>query len=461
MGGYKLVKNLKDYDPFSISNLNKIFKLHKLIPNRLTSRESSQYEFKESFNWNNRSKYAKTMAAFANKDGGYIIFGIQDSPKNLVGLKNNDFETLDEERITEYLNSMFSPEIIWSKQIYELNGLNFGVLYTSESNVKPVVCKKNDGSELKESDIYYRYNGRSEKIKYPELARLIEREREKEKLLWLRHIEKIANIGPNSIGILDINGGVIEGAAGTLLLDEKLLNEIAFIKEGEFNEKKGKPTLKLIGEVKELSGATFLPTKTKIKGLRTREIYEAVLQKHTHDNTSAIEYIEQLPHEPSKFMPFRFFVMVGKIDDDTFVQTINDANTTNHSLKKGLIERLSIAEDFTTGALDEELLAEGIYFEEITRFTEFISTQGKNSNRIKRTLMLSLLRSDSRDNIFHYISTESKSILEAITHLSKDEISERSSLLSKLLLDVFDYCYSDIADVYRRAICHIDNKLYT
>ena len=46
----------------------------------LKSRESVTVEFKESYNSNNNVKYGKTMAAYANNRGGYIIFGVTDKP---------------------------------------------------------------------------------------------------------------------------------------------------------------------------------------------------------------------------------------------------------------------------------------------------------------------------------------------------------------------------------------------
>ena len=51
----------------------------------LKSRESNTVEFKESFNKSNTPKYAKTMAAYANNRGGYIIFGVKDNPRKIVG----------------------------------------------------------------------------------------------------------------------------------------------------------------------------------------------------------------------------------------------------------------------------------------------------------------------------------------------------------------------------------------
>ena len=60
----------------------------------LKSRESNTVEFKEAFNKGNTAKYAKTMAAFSNNRGGYIIFGVKDNPRTVVGLSNSNFDNL-------------------------------------------------------------------------------------------------------------------------------------------------------------------------------------------------------------------------------------------------------------------------------------------------------------------------------------------------------------------------------
>jgi predicted HTH transcriptional regulator len=73
----------------------KIFLYHETIDDRLISRESGWLEFKESFNWNAKDKYAKSMAAFANNKGGFIVFGIKDKPRDLVGLRSNNFEEVE------------------------------------------------------------------------------------------------------------------------------------------------------------------------------------------------------------------------------------------------------------------------------------------------------------------------------------------------------------------------------
>jgi hypothetical protein len=225
-----------------------IFKFHKNYPDRIITRESSKIEFKESFNWGSKSKYSKTLSAFANNKGGSIIFGVKPNPKELVGLQNNNFEDIDEAKITEYLNNVFSPEIEFEKFTLNIHGKMVGCLYICESLNKPIICTTTD-VEIKEGEIYYRYNARSEKIKYPELRSIIDKCREQEKKEWMKHMERISHIGPTNTAILDMSKGTIEGGSGTLLIDDKLISKMNFIKEGKF-KKGGKPVLKLIGDVK-------------------------------------------------------------------------------------------------------------------------------------------------------------------------------------------------------------------
>ena len=64
-------------DPFSKQRMDEIFKVDNDNNQLIISRESTTLEFKESFGWASMHKYAKTMAAFANTQGGYIIFGVK------------------------------------------------------------------------------------------------------------------------------------------------------------------------------------------------------------------------------------------------------------------------------------------------------------------------------------------------------------------------------------------------
>ncbi|MHB8231895.1 MAG: AlbA family DNA-binding domain-containing protein [bacterium] len=240
----------------------KIFVFHDSYPDRIISRESGWLEFKESFNWSSKDEYAKTMAAFANNNGGYIVFGVKDRPKEITGLKNNNFDDCDEAKISGYINGSFSPEIIFEKFVVQVRSKNIGILFTHKAKYKPIICTKNT-NVIKESDIYYRYGGRSEKIKYPEFKLIIEQVLEEERKRWWEHFEKISKIGTINAAILDLNNGEISGHAGTLVIDKKLIPKLKFIKEGIFREG-GRPVLKLIGDVKPVSIAPVLSNKKYI-----------------------------------------------------------------------------------------------------------------------------------------------------------------------------------------------------
>ena len=133
----------------------------------------------------------------------------------------------------------------------EFQGKSFGMLSVEEAIVKPVVCKKNKAEVLREGAIYYRYRGETKEIEYPELSLLLEKEREKERLLWIKHIEKISIVGPRNVQILDKYTGEITFGDKKVLLDKSLIDQLTFIREGHFTEKEGEgsPTLKLIGTI--------------------------------------------------------------------------------------------------------------------------------------------------------------------------------------------------------------------
>lgn len=261
---------------------------------RLSARESSTVEFKESFNWGSKDKYAKSIASFANNRGGFLIFGVTNQPRLLVGLSNNNFEALDEAAITAYLNSLFSPEVRYEKSALDVAGKRMGFLYTHTSTEKPIIAIKNDG-DIKEAEIYYRYNARNEKIKYPELKRLFELAKEQERDSWMRLFERVSKIGPANTGIMDIVEGTIEGEGNSLLIDQNLIPQLKFIKEGQFSQK-GEPTLKLIGEVRPIAmnthkgGRSILRITTDPSAPAVRE--ETILDEYPLDYYKLVHVLE-------------------------------------------------------------------------------------------------------------------------------------------------------------------------
>lgn len=221
----------------------------------LFHREGQELEFKEQFNLAGLADYFRDFAAFANNRGGYLIFGVKDSPRMPKGLNETSlaqFEKIDPEKITGYLLEIFSSDIRWAQQTIKITNKTFGVFYVHEASNKPVIAKKDEGREqiIKSGEIYYRYGGRTQKIQYAELENIIDKRVEKNNKQWLDLMAKIGKAGPHNAAILDTKKGLIEkDDSRILVLDEDLIDKMKFVKEGGFVEKKGAATLKLIGDV--------------------------------------------------------------------------------------------------------------------------------------------------------------------------------------------------------------------
>lgn len=230
----------------------------------LKSRESNTIEFKESFNKANTAKYAKTMASYSNHRGGYIIFGVKDNPRAIVGLKNNNFDNLNQEQFSETINSLFAPAMEWDCGVLtigisspngEIIDYRIGWIYTAEAEYKPIIAQKaNDSEKIAGGDVFYRYRARSEKIKFAEMSRIIEARIAKEREGLLKLLEVIRDSETANLGIVNYTNGKITTPYGVdVAFDRKLVTQVLkkakFIKEGSFHETEGIPVIKVTGNI--------------------------------------------------------------------------------------------------------------------------------------------------------------------------------------------------------------------
>ena len=330
---------------FSQAALNAIFQVSPNHPDRLNSRESTKLEFKKSFNWGSGSEYGRTCAAFANREGGYIVFGVDTKPHRIVGLQGKAFAEIDPERVSATLNEYFAPEIRWDMHVHEIKGFSFGILFIYESSEKPVICCK-AGSEVKEGQIYYRYNGRTQSIRYPELRQLIEERRRREQLLWMHHMRRIARIGVRDTGIFDLKTGVTAGAHGSFIIDEALLPQLQFIREGQFDEKRGAPAVRVMGKA-EIVGKGIIGSVRRVartQAIRTPDIIQAFLD--ARPVTEPVEYLSQICFESSAFLPFYFLLKQAGMTIPKAIELLHGIKSTQ-SAKNKLIERLSSSDDLS------------------------------------------------------------------------------------------------------------------
>jgi hypothetical protein len=232
----------------------------------LYHRENKSLEFKEQYNFAGLAEYLRDFAAFANSGGGYVIFGVSNSPRKLIGLTAKSleqFEAIDEEKITGYLLEIFSPTIDWMKTIIREHSKDFGIFYIAEGKQKPIIAKKDEGRNqvIKNGDIYYRYAGRTQKIQFSELDYIIQQRVKETNDQWISLMRKVANIGPANAAVLDTEKGVIQKSKDQMLfIDDKLIPKLKFVREGYFRNDKGMPAVRLVGDVKPIGTVEVVKT---------------------------------------------------------------------------------------------------------------------------------------------------------------------------------------------------------
>jgi hypothetical protein len=323
----------------SDETLNQIFQLDSENPDVIRAYENDVLEFKKSFTPRAKSKYSKTCAAFANTKGGYIIFGIDDETRELVGLTGDSFDKLNPAVISQSLNSNFAPNISFDLRVFHFQGKKFGILYVFEAAEKPVISIKNDGEDVKEGEIYYRYGGRSEKIHYPELRAILDVQKRTQVEKFMSHLTRINKIGVDNVGILDTITGEVTGPnLKKFVIDESLLNELKFIQDGEFNERGGEPTLKLVGDVETVHTSTIeIPT-----AIIERDLFRVFLDQAKV--SKPMEYIDWLCNTTFRVTLIFYFIHqagLSLLEVKNYIEKTQGYEKT----KQKLLKRLASTDD--------------------------------------------------------------------------------------------------------------------
>lgn len=234
----------------------------------LFHRESRELEFKEQFNFGGLADYLRDFSAFANNSGGFLIFGVTDTPRRLSGLSSQAFDAfnkIDPEAITGFILEYFATNINWDCTVVEYRQKKFGAFYIEEAINKPIIAKKDAGQNqvIKNGEIYYRYAGRTQRIQHAELHNIIQKRIDAKSNEWKNLISALAKVNPSNAHILTLEGSGISKDNNILYMDKNLANQISFIKEGEFNERQGAKALKVVGDVQILGAETIEQIKTE------------------------------------------------------------------------------------------------------------------------------------------------------------------------------------------------------
>lgn len=394
----------------------------------LLKRESTTLEFKQNFDWDvraSRVKYLKTIASFANKTGGYMVFGVSDSPRKLLGI-TKPFLQIDDSQISQFINQFLSPSPEFEREECEIEGKKFGFIYVYTAETKPIVCIKDYDTVLRESTIYHRYSGQSCIIKSGDLMQMLDETKQKETDKWMKFFSKVSSIGVDNAGIYDSSSGKISTNKGnSFILDEQLLKRIKIL--DKYSEREdGAEAVKIIGEIDKTGAVINRPF-----AIHDEEIIKGFLEGKPI--LQPREYIEAMCYQSSGNMPIYHFIKSADMTLEDSLKILRKPKTRSQA-KKRLIERIQN---------DEKI-------EKLSGQFPIDETSAIRIKRGKFHNQLLALEEIETQNV-----GEAKRLLEAICNLNKGNYD--SEFVKSVILKLYvEYYESKISTFLRQVICYID-----
>ncbi len=155
--------------------------------------ESLTCEFKRKFS--TYEKIAKEMIAFANTNGGVILFGVDDD-KEIIGVESEKTEAM---LIEETANNYCEPPLAYKIEFIDVRGKEVVIVSISESENKPHRIQDYENNfDITKAVVCIRVNDKSVQAS-KEMIRIMRAESSNMKL-------KKYSIGPNEKNVFDYLG---------------------------------------------------------------------------------------------------------------------------------------------------------------------------------------------------------------------------------------------------------------
>ena len=303
----------------------------------LASGETSEQECKEIFDAKKLSPIIRAIAAMANNKGGFIFIGVADAECRVVGLPNNTFANTDIVKLSEAAKKHLVPTPDFTKEVITMGGHDVGVIYVEKCPIPPVIVSR-DGDKLDEGSILFRYPGQSAKIKFGDLhAMLQERDRASQANL-LRSAHRLSEIGTENSLIVDTAAGTIETSDMQMMIDRKLADQLEFIKEGDFEEVDGAPTLRLVCDVKAVDVTGVVQERIEGRSLTADSVLKAFLNQERV--RTPLDYVLVATQVQRQWLPLFYFVELERISTDAVIEKLEGEAPVYANSKSRALERL-------------------------------------------------------------------------------------------------------------------------
>ena len=329
--------NAEDASPVSERTVKSLFK-KRGKEWAVGAGETIDVECKEGFRLTPQDRFAdclRTICAFANNRGGYLLFGVRNAGCVVVGLADQTFAETDIGALNRTVSSALDPSPDFERTTIELDGRLVGVIYVAPHRERPMLATKSINKDFTEGSIYFRYPGESKAIRPGELRSIIA---DREKRAVIEFAQRSARAAAGDGAFLDLQSGRLEGGGASFLIDESLLPKLNFVKEGDFTQKSGSSAMRLVGDVRLVTG--------------TEEVVERIVRESVTDEALLVDflnrskvaqpmsYVLHLLHAQRFWLPVFYYIEQTGLSHEEIAVKVGAEFTTKRTMKANLLERL-------------------------------------------------------------------------------------------------------------------------
>ena len=296
--------------------------------------ETDRFECKSNFGFKHQDKWLRPVAALANNAGGYVFFGVNDKDVRgsagedlsyaVTGMSTAEFGAAEPADFATRIRATFDPTPAFTIATADIGGKVIGVIHVLRHDSRPIIATRNEGT-IKEGDIFYRYPGQSARIKYSDLWAILDARDADARAQILPMIDRLPRLGPSKAMVANPKDGTLEDGRNAIQIDASRINKLTFIKEGEFSDRAGAPTLRLLGDV-HVVGDRGAP-KARLAVVTMDDILTAFLkQAQAEDPKEFIRFAIEVGQ--GERLPLRYFARQAGFTDEALVKFINGTNGT-------------------------------------------------------------------------------------------------------------------------------------
>lgn len=241
-------------------------------------------------------------------------------------------------------------------------------------------------------------------------------------------------------------------------IDEKLLRQLRFIRQGSFRETGGPPTLRLIGDVRMIDGVKV--EKAVPTGIHYDDLVTAFLANRSIDAEEAKTYLIECAHQNTPYSPVLYFLSQTRLTHEKAFELLDQEQTamrhTVNAIKKRVVGAMRVS---AFGKVDAN-----IDISKILSANQLLNVIKKSIDADKRSLIYQVLR--KRPRLVRDVSLEipAQKLFEAISNQSKSEILKGRNDILGTLLDIFVNKFGTLKGTertsFRKAVAYIEEQLY-